>query len=165
MADGVEWRCHSFFILLVAVMIKEEILELLEKTAEDLGYTVYESSIYFSGDNSKIMVKIDSINGISHGDCEKYSTEVGIRIDEDGTLPKYLLEISSPGLDRKLRNTDDFIRFNKSPVRLVFIDGDDRKFVKGILSEVNENGIEVTDENNKIFSIKHADIVNANLDY
>ncbi len=145
-------------------MLKDEIQKIIEKTADETGYTVYESSIYLKGENSKITVKIDSLKPVSHGDCESFSARLSSNLDESKILPNYFLEISSPGLNRKLRNTDELIRFVDSPVKIVYADGDMHRVIQGKLVEVSDKGIEVETEKSKV-SIRHEDIINANLDY
>ena len=145
-------------------MVKDEIQKIIEKTAEETGYMVYESSIYLKGENSKITVKIDSLNTVSHGDCEIFSARLSSNLDESKILPNYFLEISSPGLDRKLRNKDELIRFVNSPVKIVYADGDINRVIQGRLAGVSEKGVEVETEKSRIL-IRHEDIINANLDY
>ncbi|NLV68372.1 MAG: hypothetical protein GXY14_11945 [Spirochaetes bacterium] len=145
-------------------MVKDEIQKIINKTAEETGYTVYESSIYLKGENSKITVKIDSLKPVSHGDCEQFSAHLSSNLDGSRILPNYFLEISSPGLDRKLRNIDELIRFVDSPVKIVYADGDINRVVQGRLVAVSETGIEVETEKKKVL-IRHDDIIHANLDY
>lgn len=145
-------------------MVKDEIQKIINKTADETGYLVYESSIYLKGENSKITVKIDSLKPVSHGDCDIFSARLSSNLDESKLLPNYFLEISSPGLDRKLRNIDELIRFVNSPVKIVYADGDINRVVQGRLAEVSEKGIEVETEKNKVL-IRHDAVIHANLDY
>jgi ribosome maturation factor RimP len=145
-------------------MLKDDIIKIINKAAENSGYSIYESSVYLSGANTKITVRIDAEKPVSHNDCELYSRELSLLLDESGILPDYSLEISSPGINRKLRNIDEFIRYKKAPVKVIYKFNDEQRVAKGILSEINENDIEITEEKNKIL-VSHKDIINANLDY
>ena len=148
-------------------MLKEDILKIINSAAENTGYTVYEASFLLKGQGSTITVKIDnpgSPHPVSHGDCERFSNELGMLLDEKELLPAYFLEISSPGINRKLRNREEFLRFSGSPVKVVFEENDKRDVVKGILTDVNDDGIEISVEKDKIL-IKYNCIINANLDY
>jgi ribosome maturation factor RimP len=51
--------------------------------------------------------------GISHADCEKVSKQLSVILDVEELVPGpgYVLEVSSPGMDRALRNRLDFVRF------------------------------------------------------
>jgi ribosome maturation factor RimP len=146
-------------------MIKDEISRVIAESALKLGYHVYESSVYLKGSSSTITVKIDSLNGISHYDCQLYSNELGFRLDEKKLLPGYSLEISSPGLDRKLRNAEEFIRFIGAPAKVVYDEDGVRKVVKGIIEDAGEADISVSDEKKIVVKVEYKNIINANLDY
>lgn len=56
---------------------------------------------------------VDRLAGVTHEDCEAFSRDFGTVLDVEDLIPggEYTLEVSSPGLDRKLRGADDFRRF------------------------------------------------------
>jgi ribosome maturation factor RimP len=58
--------------------------------------------------------------GVTHEDCANLSREVGIILDVEDVVPgnSYLLEVSSPGLDRKLLRPADYERFMGSKMKL-----------------------------------------------
>ncbi len=58
-------------------------------------------------------VPVAQLSGITHGDCERFSRDFGTALDVEDLVPgaEYLLEASSPGLDRKLTRPEDFARF------------------------------------------------------
>lgn len=145
-------------------MLKDDILKLINRAAEISGYSVYESSVYLSGVNTKITVKIEGELPVSHKDCETYSRKLSSLLDESGLLPGYFLETSSPGINRKVRNINEFIKFRNSPVKVVYDISGQRRVAKGILTGVNENEIEIAEEKNNVI-ISYKDIVHANLDY
>jgi len=63
----------------------------------------------------------DPLAGVTHGDCANFSREFGTILDVEDAVPggSYTLEVSSPGLDRKLTRAADFKRFAGSRVRLM----------------------------------------------
>jgi ribosome maturation factor RimP len=139
-------------------------LKLIEDTAGTLGYLIYESSILYKGENSQIHVKIDSPTGISLLDCEKFSRELSDRLDADDDLPNYSLEVSSPGLNRLLRNSSEFRRFPGAPVKVVCEEGGDRKVLKGAIGEMTDTAVTVSTEKGDV-TISFDVIISANLDY
>jgi ribosome maturation factor RimP len=147
-----------------AVQLKEAIQKLIEETAGRLGYQVYEAGVLLKGMNSQITVKLDSLAGISHLDCERFSKELSAGLDDAELLPNYSLEISSPGLNRAVRTADDFMRFTGSPVKVVYQDGDDRKVVKGVIVTATGEAITVSGEQGDV-TIRYDAIVSASLDY
>ena len=147
-----------------AVQLKEAIHRVIGETAGRLGYQVYEAGVLLKGENSKIAVKIDNRAGISHIDCERFSRELSAAIDDAGLLPNYSLEVSSPGLNRSVSTADDFSRFAGSPVKVVYQEGGERKFVKGVISTAFGDEVTVAGEKGDV-TIRYDSIVSANLDY
>ena len=142
---------------------KKEYEALIQTAAGNLGYAVYEMSVRLKGENSKIAVKIDKSGVISHEDCESFSRELSRLLDEKGTLENYSLEISSPGLDRKLVSREEFIRFTGSPVKVVYEDNGG-KCAKGELLSADENAICVLSDGRRV-EIAYSAVKRANLDY
>jgi ribosome maturation factor RimP len=63
---------------------------------------------------------VDQLAGVTHTDCEGFSRDFGTVLDVEDLIPgaEYTLEVSSPGLDRKLYGLDDYRRFHGSLVKL-----------------------------------------------
>lgn len=62
----------------------------------------------------------EHLSGVTHEDCEQFSHDFGTVIDVEDLVPgaEYTLEVSSPGLDRKLNRAEDYARFRGSLVKL-----------------------------------------------
>ena len=72
-----------------------------------------------AGKSSILRIFIDRADGISHRDCELVSEQVGTVIDVEDLIPSsYTLEVSSPGLDRKLVKESDYTRFEGKLARI-----------------------------------------------
>ena len=58
-------------------------------------------------------LSVDQLSGVTHEDCAEFSRDFGVLLDVEDLVPgdQYLLEASSPGLDRKLTKPEDFLRF------------------------------------------------------
>jgi len=67
-----------------------------------------------------LRIVIDKPSGVTHEDCANLSREVGTILDVEDAIPggSYTLEVSSPGLDRKLTRPADYERFAGSRVKL-----------------------------------------------
>src|SRR5947207_4119126 len=65
--------------------------------------------------------QMETVMGVSHEDCANVSREVGTILDVEDAVPgtEYMLEVSSPGLDRKLQKPEDFQRFTGSRIKLM----------------------------------------------
>jgi ribosome maturation factor RimP len=145
-ADGRVGQPPLFFVPRGAMGIgfdpTKRYCEIIDRVAAACGYTVYDRSVRLKGENTKIAVKIDSINGVMHSDCERFSRELSLVLEEDGSLSNFMLEISSPGLDRKLVMPEDFVRFIGSPVKVIY-ENNGGKVAKGKLIEADHEAITV----------------------
>lgn len=90
----------------------ERIREAAERVAHSEGMEVVEVE-WKVGKQRFLRVYIDKPEGISHRDCEVVSNQLSVILDVEDLVPgqRYVLEISSPGLDRKLTRPADFERF------------------------------------------------------
>ncbi len=145
-------------------MLKDTLTDLIENTARDLGYLVYQSSILLRGENTHIIVRIDSLKGVSHDDCEHYSRELAKRLDAAGDLSNYYLEISSPGINRKVRTIDEFVRFIGSPVKVKFRSGENKVVERGTISCVEDDIVILKTDTGEL-RIDFSTILDSNLDY
>ncbi|MCH8278982.1 MAG: ribosome maturation factor RimP [Proteobacteria bacterium] len=77
-----------------------------------MGYELADLEVRLGGDGGLVRVFIDKPDGIDLHDCEKVSLAVSALLDVEDPVPgKYDLEVSSPGLDRKLTKIEHFQRF------------------------------------------------------
>ena len=86
----------------------------------------------------------DRLAGVTHGDCESFSRDFGTVLDVEDPIPgtEYTLEVSSPGLDRKLRGKEDFRRFTGLLAKVqTFEPVAGNRHWQGRLAEVKESSI------------------------
>ena len=89
-------------------------------------------------------VALDQLAWVTHEDCERFSRDFGTVIDVENLVPAsdYTLEVSSPGLDRKLETRSDYERFQASPVKVrTFTPVAGNRHWQGKLTEVKPEGI------------------------
>jgi ribosome maturation factor RimP len=105
----------------------DRIREIAERVAASSGLEVVEVELRGSGKARMLRVFLDKpgavtgdpLAGVTHGDCANFSREFGTILDVEDAVPdSYTLEVSSPGLDRKLTKAADFERFTGSRVKL-----------------------------------------------
>jgi ribosome maturation factor RimP len=65
-------------------------------------------------------VPVELLSGVTHEDCAAFAVDFGTLLDVEDVVPgaEYTLEVSSPGLERKLSRTEDFARFQGSLVKV-----------------------------------------------
>jgi len=92
---------------------------IIEPVVTAMGFELWGLDYLAQGKHSKLMIYIDSPNGISVDDCAGVSRQVsGVMDVEDPISGNYSLEVSSPGLDRPLYTLDHFSRFSGHVVQL-----------------------------------------------
>jgi ribosome maturation factor RimP len=94
------------------------ITALAEQIAASMGMEVVLVEIK-GGGRSIVRVYIDQAGGVSVDDCERFSKRFSVLLDVEDCIPfSYVLEVSSPGLDRPLVREADFQRFTGKQVKV-----------------------------------------------
>jgi ribosome maturation factor RimP len=99
----------------------DRIREITERVAASKGLEVVNVELRGGGKARTLRIVIDKPAGITHEDCASLSREVSTILDVEDAVPgsSYLLEVSSPGLDRDLYTAADYERFVGSKVKLM----------------------------------------------
>jgi ribosome maturation factor RimP len=112
-----------------------------------------------------LRVYIDKPGGVSHRDCEAVSNQLGVLLDVEDLVPgpRYILEVSSPGLDRKLTKPEEFERFAGRLARISTREpvGNER-FFEGRLAGYVEGRVKI-EVGGRIIELPLAGIRKANL--
>jgi ribosome maturation factor RimP len=112
-----------------------------------------------------VRVYVDKQGGVSVEDCASVSRTMEETLDADDLIPTaYLLEVSSPGLERELYSIDDFRRFigQKVKVKLASPVNGQKVFVARIAG-VDGNDILITDKAQGDVRFPHSEVAKANL--
>ena len=114
----------------------------MEPVVERLGYELTDLEMRLGGRDSVVRLFIDQPDGVGLADCEKVSRAVSALLDVEDPLPgHYDLEVSSPGLDRKLTKVEHFQRFTGETVKVQMrfpVEGR-RRFRGTLVSSDDEN--------------------------
>ncbi len=125
--------------------MKVALEKLIEPAIEQLGYELSDLELKLGGGNGVVRVFIDKPEGVDLSDCEIVSRQLSAVLDVEDSLPgHYRLEVSSPGLDRKLTKPEHFQRFLGETIRvkLRFPVAGRRNF-RGTLRAADDEKIEV----------------------
>ena len=99
--------------------VVSKIEEIAERVATSEGIEVVEVEVKGGGNNQFVRISIDKPEGVTHADCENISHQVGTILDVEDLVPgRYTLEVSSPGIERKLRKAKDYERFQGKKVKI-----------------------------------------------
>ena len=126
-------------------MTSEELTRLLEPAIERLGYELCDLEVKLGGRDGYLRVFIDKPEGIALEDCEVVSRQVSAMLDVEDPLPgNYSLEVSSPGLDRRLSKPAHFQQFLGKEVKIKLrFPQDGRRNFRGPIVAADEENVEV----------------------
>jgi ribosome maturation factor RimP len=100
--------------------IKNKITELALSVAEQHAVEIVDIELAGSSGRPLIRIFIDKESGVTLEDCEVFSRALSVLLDVEDPIPSaYLLEVSSPGLDRPLKRMKDFERSVGKLVRII----------------------------------------------
>jgi len=123
--------------------IKNKITEIITPVINAIGIELYD--IEFSKMKSKglLRVFIEKQGGVTIDDCERVSREIEAVLDVEDPIPfSYIIEVSSPGLDRPLKELNDFKRYSGKTARVVTHEPIDKQtFFIGKIMDVGDNEI------------------------
>ncbi len=140
-----------------------------------IAETVVEGSeielvhVEVSGDGKKkaVRIYIDKADGVVHDDCSLVSRKIGEVLDRDDPIAgEYLLEVSSPGIERGLYSLSDFERFSGDQVKLRTFEAiNGRKSFTGKILGVNGDLISLDDDTSGEIEIDFGLVKKSNLVY
>jgi ribosome maturation factor RimP len=145
--------------------LEARIAELAEQIAASMGMEIVLVEIKGDGNHSLVRTFIDKPGGVSLDDCERFSRRFSVSLDVEDWIPfSYVLEVSSPGVNRPLVKEADYQRFSGKNAKVrtrLPIEGQ-RNF-KGKIVGVTEGRLELEVTPGKRIEIALMDIEKANL--
>lgn len=148
--------------------LRDEILNAAERVASSEGLEVVEVVLRGSGSSRLLRVVIDKPEGVSLNDCENLSRQLGAILDVEELVPggRYQLEVSSPGIERKLFRPKDFERFLGHQIKVTLHAArEGRKTFEGTLTGFSGDRVELDLHTGATLSFTLQEISRANLKY
>ncbi len=112
--------------------VLNRVRELAAPILEDLGLELFDLAFKKAGGHQILRVFIDKKGGVTLDDCQRASREISALLDVKDIVPgSYSLEVSSPGINRPIRNEQEFQQYqgNKIKVRLFTTISDQKTFI------------------------------------
>jgi len=149
----------------------EEIINKLEQliatTLKELNYELVDL-VFLNGKCKKTLsVFIDKENGVNLKDCELASEKISLLLDSVNLIESsYILEVSSPGLNRVLKKENDFIKYNNRKIKVKLYEPleNNQKNITGYLRDFYNNTVKLECSDKKIIEIPLKKIAMARLE-
>ena len=148
--------------------VVEKVHEIAGRVATSEGLEVVDVQLLGGGGSRVLRIYIDKPPGVSHADCEFMSLNVGTILDVEDVIPggRYTLEVSSPGVERKLTRPQEFERFLGHKIKVVLrqaVEG--QKHWAGILKGFAESRITLETAPGKSVQFPLEQVERANLKF
>ncbi len=142
---------------------KERLIALIEAPLAALGFELADLDVHL-GRRGLLRLFIDRASGVTLDDCERVSEQLGAWLDVEDPLPgSYVLEVSSPGFDRRLRTLEHFARFAGERVKVELRDPrDGRRKLTGKLAGTEAERV-LIDVDGEVWRVPLNDIAMARL--
>ena len=145
--------------------VEERVKEIAAKAAAKNEVEFVHCEIVGAKRNMTVRVYIDKPGGVSVEDCAAVSRSMDETLDADDLIPSaYVLEVSSPGLERELYSLDDFKKFvgQKVKVKLSTAIGGQKVFI-GHIADTNGHDILLKEKTQGEIRFPYSEVVKANL--
>ncbi len=122
--------------------LQERIAAIAERAAAREGLEVWDLEVLGAGRSRLIRIYIDKPGGVTLDDCELISQQVGTVLDVEDVVPdqRYHLEVSSPGVERRLFKPEQFARFAGQKARIALREPvENRRRWEGTIAGVEED--------------------------
>lgn len=138
---------------------------LIHKDVEEKGFELVDMQFNRAKGRYLLRIFIDHENGIRINDCERVSKKISASLDEVDLIPgPYVLEVSSPGLNRLLKKKEDFERFQGKWIKLTFADPHQKtQFLDGKILSCDDNILILENKKEEKHDIPLASIIKAKL--
>lgn len=145
--------------------IPQSVTELVEPVIEAQGLELVDIEYKREGRNWVLRIYIDKAGGVGVEDCKRVSRMVEDMIEVDDLIrTHYILEVSSPGLDRPLKKEKDFLRYLGKKVHITtYAPVGGRRNFKGTLTGF-ENGTVHLEVQGQAFDIALSNIASSRLE-
>ena len=142
----------ALFLVFNVSDLRVTIHNMIQSSVEIMGYELIDTECHRGKKSLKIVVYIDHIKGIKIDDCVKITNAISPILDDDNVVNEYYnLEVSSPGLNRKLILKEHYDKFIGKVIKInLKIRIDNRKIYKGTLLERIDDSISIVENNQKI---------------
>lgn len=146
--------------------ISEKIGEIAAHTAEENGLELVHTQVVNTGKRLTITVFIDKPGGVTHEDCSKVSRKLDTILETENVVPlTYLLEVSSPGLERQLYSQKDFEKFAGSLAKVKTVTAiNGQKNFRGRIQAVENDEIIFDDKTSGTIRFPYKIVAKANLE-
>lgn len=123
----------------------QTVRDLLEPTVGRAGFDLVAVEWTGTRRGQTLRLSIERPEGVSADDCAQITARVSPLLDEADPIPgRYVLEVSSPGIERPVQRREDFARFQGYTIKIRLIEGPPRRRYQGVLGPLDGEDVVLT---------------------
>lgn len=148
--------------------LQARVVEIANRVGASAGIEIVDVELLGGGASRLLRIYIDKPDGVTHSDCELISDQIGAILDAEDVVPGggYHLEVSSPGVERRLKTLRDFERFQGKKARIQLrTPVENRRKWEGVLAGMTGNVIRLEASPGKLIQFPLDDVERANLKF
>ncbi len=148
--------------------LQERITAIAERAAAREGLEVWNVDVLGAGRSRLVRIYIDKPAGVTLDDCELMSQQVGTVLDVEDVVPdnRYHLEVSSPGVERRLFKPEHFARFSGHKARIALREPfENQRRWEGVLAGMEQDIVLLETAAGTILRFRMDQIEKANLKF
>ena len=144
---------------------ENKVLPLLEPIVDANGLELVDLEFVKEGINWYLRVYIDKEGGVNIDDCELVSRALEAKLDEADPIEQaYILEVSSPGIDRPLNKETDFVKYQGEIIDVkLYKPQNGSKQYQGKLLGLENGVLSIEEENGNVVTFEHKDTASVRL--
>ncbi len=148
-------------------IVASKVEEIAQRVAQSAGLELVEAEVKGGGSALLVRIVIDKPEGVTHEDCKLVSSQMGELLDAEDAIPgHYTLEVSSPGVERKLLKPQDYLRFQGKKAKItVREEVAGRRTWEGTLAGFSDGLIALETEPGEIRQLPFDQVKKANLKF
>jgi len=148
------------------VKLDQQTVKELAAIAVDEGLELLATEVVGNGPKAVLRLIVDSPNGVTLDQCSAISRQASVLLDvEDPIRHTYTLEVSSPGLDRKLYSPDDYRRFIGERIKVRMEPNfRDHRGVTGELVGIEDGLVSVSDDKDQVVNLPLEQVFEARIE-
>jgi ribosome maturation factor RimP len=148
--------------------VASKIEQIAQRVARPEGLEVVEVEVKGGGSSRLVRISIDKPEGVRHADCEFVSRQVSTILDVEDVFPggRYTLEVSSPGVERKLLKPGDYVRFQGRKAKITLREPrEGRRHWEGALAGVEDGAVALETQPGTTLRFPLEHVLKANLKF
>jgi ribosome maturation factor RimP len=127
------------------IELRQTIRDLVEPSLSRAGFDLVAVEWLGSRRGPTLRLSVEKPGGVTADDCAKVTARISPLLDEADPIPgRYVLEVSSPGIERPVQRREDFARFEGYGIKIRLVEGPPRRRYQGVLGPVNGDDVTIT---------------------